>query len=123
MILEFIDTIVSEIAHILHPDRPRLVGENIHFATDLSADEVCEGMDMAAEAHPGRKNWRESPVDFLKLTHPDDPDGASSIENRTKIATKLGKPDYTGTAEQNAWLIRQLFKGVQQRGIPLPAAE
>lgn len=121
--MKILNAIVGAIARILHPDKPREWFENVRFPTDLSAQEVGESLDMAAEANPAFKNWRTSIVDLMKLAHPDDPDGAASMENRTALASELGRDDYTGTAEQNVWLHGEVFKAIQQRGIPLPSAD
>lgn len=121
--MSILDTIVGAIARIIHPDKPREWFANVHFPTDLSADEVAARLDDAATANPQFKNWRTSIVDLMKLAHPDNPDGAASMENRMALAAELGKPDYTGTAEQNIWLHTEMFKAIQQRGIPLPKSE
>src|SRR4051812_44547421 len=99
-----LNAIVRGIAHIIHPDKPREWFSNYTFPTDLSAEEVGTALDEAAKADPDFKNWRTSIVDLMKLTHPDDPDGAASLENRTALADELGRPDYSGTAEENVWL-------------------
>lgn len=118
--MKILTAIVAGIARIIHPDKPRKFFDNLRFPTDLSADEVAAALDTAAEANPGFKNWRTSVVDLMKLSHPDDPDEAASMENRKQLAAELGETNYTGTAEQNGWLHGQVFKAIQQRGIPLP---
>lgn len=119
--MKILDAIVGAIARIIHPDKPRAWFENVRFPTDLSADQVAAALDLETKDHPEFKNWRTSIVDLMKLSHPDDPDGAASIENRTVLSSELGRDDYTGTAEQNVWLHAQVFKAIQQRGIPLPS--
>lgn len=118
--MSILGTIVGAIARIIHPDKPREWFANIHLPTDFTADEVAARLDAAAAASPQFKNWRTSIVDLMKLAHPDDPDGAASLENRTALADELGKSGYTGTAEENIWLHAEVFKAIQQRGIPLP---
>lgn len=120
--MKILDAIVSGIARILHPEKPREWFANVNFPTDFTAEEVAARLDEAAKANPQFKNWRTSVVDLMKLTHPDDPDGAASTENRTKLADELGRPDYTGTAAENTWLRSEVFKAIQQRGIPMPEA-
>lgn len=115
-----LSAIVGAIARIIHPEKPREWFENVRFPTDRSADEVAASLDAAAAANPGFKNWRTSIVDLMKLTHPDNPDEASSLPKRTALAAELGRTDYTGTGEENIWLHGQVFKAVQQHGIPLP---
>lgn len=118
---DIIDFLVSTIAETLHPDAPRHVLANVKLPFDLTAEQVNEALNEAAKANPEFKNWRTSIVDRMKLTHPKNPDEAASLENRTRLATRLGKPDYTGTAEENVWLLAENDKAIQQRGIPLPA--
>ncbi len=112
--------IVGGIARIIHPDKPREWFENVRFPTDYSAEEVAERLDAAAAANPQFKNWRISVVDLMKLANPDDPDGAASKENRTALAAELGRKDYSGSIDDNNWLHAEVFKAIQQRGIPLP---
>lgn len=114
--------IASHIAHFLHPDKPREFFKNVEFPTDLSVDQVSHALDEAAKANPGFKDWRRSIVDLMKLSHPDDPDGASSKPNRKALAAELGRPDYDGKDDENIWLHGEVFKALQQRGIPLPQA-
>ncbi len=120
--MKILDAIVSGIARIIHPGKPREWFANVRFPTDLSADEVATALDAAAAANPQFQNWRTSVVDLMKLAHPDDPDGASSKANRSDLAAELGKPDYDGEADENRWLHAQVLKAIQQRGIPLPEA-
>jgi hypothetical protein len=120
--MKILDAIVGGIARILHPGKPREWFENVKFPTDLSTDEVAAALDKAAAANPQFKNWRISVVDLMKLSHPDDPDGASSKANRKQLAAELGSPGYDGDADDNRWLHSQVFKAIQQRGIPMPEA-
>lgn len=122
--MKILDAIFSGIAYILHPERPRdgWLGE-IKFPTDYTAEEVGTRLDQAAAANPAFKNWRISIVDLMKLTHPDDPDEAASMANRRALASELGRDTYEGSSEDNRWLHGQVFKAIQQRGIPLPPAE
>lgn len=115
--------IVGAIARFRHPDKPREWLADWKLPTDLSVGEVSDALDAAAAANPQFKNWRTSIVDLMKLTHTEDPDGSASKENRTALAAELGRPDYTGTATENRWLHAEVFKAIQQRGIPLPDAD
>lgn len=119
--MSILTAIVSGIARILHPDKPREFFENVRFPTDLSADEVAVRLDAAAAANPQFKNWKTSIVDLMKLTHPDDPDGAASKDNRKQLAAELGNTNYQGLDTENDWLRAEVFKAIKQRGIPLPA--
>jgi hypothetical protein len=121
--MRILNAIVGAIARIVHPDKPREWFANIHFPTDHTAEEVAESLDKAAAANPAFKNWRTSIVDLMKLTHEDGRDEAASMANRKQLAAELGKPDYSGTAEENVWLHAHVFRAIQQRGIPLPKSE
>lgn len=120
--MRILNAIVGAIARILHPDKPREWFENVRLPTDISERAVAAALDKAAKANPGFKNWRTSIVDLMKLSHPEQPDEAASMENRKELASELGKPDYSGSAKENAWLHGQVFKAIQQRGIPMPEA-
>lgn len=115
-------SIVGVIARFRHPDKPREWLADWKLPTDLSVAEVSDALDAAARANPQFKNWRTSIVDLMKLTHTEDPDGSASKENRTALAAELGRNDYASTAEDNIWLHGEVFKALQQRGIPLPEA-
>jgi len=118
--MKMLDMIVGGIARILHPGKPREWFENVRFPTDYPPEEVAARLDAAAAANPQFKNWRTSVVDLMKLANPDDPDAASSMASRKQLAAELDRPDYDGDADDNNWLHAQVFKAIQQRGIPLP---
>lgn len=119
--MSLLGTIVGAIARIIHPDKPREWFANIRLPTDFSADEVGARLDAAAAANPQFKNWKTSIVDLMKLAHPDDPDRAASKENRKQLAAELGNTNYQGLDSENDWLRAEVFKAIQQRGIPLPS--
>lgn len=121
--MRILNAIVGAIARIVHPDKPREFFENVRFPTDRTADEVAVALDAAAAANPGFKNWRTSIVDLMKLTHTEDPDGSAGFENRKALASELGRDNYQGSADDNRWLHAQVFKAIQQRGIPLPGVD
>jgi hypothetical protein len=118
--MSILSAIVSGIARIIHPDKPREWFANVRFPTDYSADEVARRLDAAAQENPQFRNWRTSVVDLIKLSHPKNPDDAASKSNRAALAAELGNPDYDGEADENRWLHAEVFKAIQQRGIPLP---
>ena len=62
-------------------------------------------------------NWRTSIVDLLKLVGLD-----ASYANRKELATELGDTDYSGTAEENNWLHRQVMNKLAANGGRVPAA-
>ena len=61
-------------------------------------------------------NWRTSIVDLMKLIGVD-----SSYENRKELATELGRPDYSGSAEDNMWLHKRTMKELSANGGKVPA--
>jgi hypothetical protein len=118
--MSILGKIVGAIARFVHPDKPRAWFDQVRFPTDHSAEDVAAALDKAAEANPGFKNWRASIVDLMKLTHADGPDEAASFDNRKALAKELGRDYYEGTPADNDWLRAEVFKAIQQRGIPLP---
>lgn len=95
-----------------------ILGNIINAIADYFRPEG-KSIEAAAAANPAFANWRHSIVDLLKLAHPSDPDGASSMESRKKLAEELGKPNYTGTAEENEWLHKEVMKELRRKGVPL----
>ncbi|GGD52069.1 DUF3597 family protein [Erythrobacter arachoides] len=61
-------------------------------------------------------NWRSSIVDLMKLVGLD-----PSYENRKELATELGDADYSGKAEENIWLHRQVMNKLAANGGRVPA--
>lgn len=120
-----IDGIIGGIAHLLHPDKPRTFFADWHFPSDLTFAEIKAALDKAAKGTP-LAGWyeRRSVVDLIKITHPDNPDEASSKDNRAvmavaaKIVAKI--EDYEGSIAQNTSLWNYVLKALEQRGMPLP---
>jgi len=61
-------------------------------------------------------NWRTSIVDLMKLLGID-----SDYEARKALAQEMGRTDYSGTAEDNVWLHRQVMNGLARNGGKVPA--
>lgn len=70
------------------------------------------------DSMPGadRLNWRTSLVDLMKLVGID-----SDYESRQALAQELGRTDYSGSAEDNVWLHRQVMAGLAAQGGRVPA--
>ena len=60
-------------------------------------------------------NWRTSIVDLMKLTGLD-----PSYENRKELANELGDNDYSGKAEENVWLHKQVMNKLAANGGRVP---
>lgn len=61
-------------------------------------------------------NWRTSIVDLLKLVGIE-----SSYENRKELALELGNASYSGSAEDNLALHRQVMRELAANGGKVPA--
>jgi hypothetical protein len=61
-------------------------------------------------------NWRTSIVDLMKLVGID-----SDYESRKLLAQELGRSDYSGSAEDNVWLHKQVMNGLASHGGKVPA--
>ncbi|UVI40534.1 DUF3597 domain-containing protein [Qipengyuania spongiae] len=70
------------------------------------------------DSMPGadRLNWRTSIVDLMKLIGVD-----SDYESRKALAQELGRPDYSGSAEDNVWLHRRTMQELSKNGGTVPA--
>ena len=80
-------------------------------------DEV--DVEKRLDAMPGadKLNWRTSIVDLMKLVGLD-----ASYEERKELATELGDKDYSGKAEENIWLHKQVMNKLAQNGGRVPAS-
>lgn len=63
-----------------------------------------------------RLNWRTSIVDLMKLIGVD-----SDYDSRKALAQEMGRTDYSGTAEDNVWLHRQVMSELARNGGKVPA--
>lgn len=61
-------------------------------------------------------NWKTSVVDLLKLVGID-----PSYENRKSLAHELGNADYSGSAEDNIMLRKQVMQALADNGGSVPA--
>lgn len=85
-----------------------------------AAPAAAAPVDVAASlsAMPGADNlnWRTSVVDLMKLVGID-----ASYENRKSLAQELGNADYSGSAEDNIMLQKQVMKALADNGGQVPA--
>jgi hypothetical protein len=64
-----------------------------------------QSLDEMSKSRGERLDYATSVVDLLKTLGDD-----SSFENRKRLATKYGRPEYRGTAEDNEWLHGEILK-------------
>lgn len=69
------------------------------------------------DSMPGadRLNWRTSIVDLMKLIGVD-----SDYDSRAALAQELGRPEYSGTAEDNRWLHKRVMRELSASGGKVP---
>lgn len=80
--------------------------------SDVDVEAKLDGMSGA-----DKLNWRTSIVDLMKLVGLD-----ASYENRKELATELGDTDYSGKAEENMWLHKQVMNRLAAAGGNVPAS-
>ncbi len=76
-------------------------------------------VEASLDAMPGadKLNWRSSIVDLMKLVGID-----ASYDNRKELAHELGDADYSGSAEENITLHKQVMKALADNGGKVPAS-
>ncbi|WP_310535381.1 DUF3597 domain-containing protein [Novosphingobium sp.] len=76
-------------------------------------------VEASLDAMPGadKLNWRSSIVDLMKLVGID-----ASYDNRKELAHELGDADYSGSAEENITLHKQVMKALSDNGGKVPAS-
>lgn len=79
--------------------------------------EVDIEANLDARAGADKLNWRTSIVDLMKLVGLD-----ASYGERKELAIELGREDYSGTAEDNIWLHRQVMNKLAENGGRVPAS-
>ncbi|MFM5953347.1 MAG: DUF3597 domain-containing protein [Novosphingobium sp.] len=71
---------------------------------------------VASMAGADGLNWRTSIVDLMKVVGID-----ASYENRKALAHELGNADYSGSADDNITLHKQVMKALADNGGKVPA--
>lgn len=79
--------------------------------SEVDVERRLDGMEGA-----DKLNWRTSIVDLMKLVGLD-----PSYENRKELANELGDNDYSGKAEENIWLHKQVMNKLAANGGRVPA--
>lgn len=84
-------------------------------AKPAQLDEV--DIEASLDARPGadKLNWRTSIVDLMKLVGLE-----ASYAERKELAVELGRTEYSGTAEDNIWLHRQVMNKLAENGGRVP---
>lgn len=97
---------------------PAVTSAPVEATPENLSDVDVEAILNAAAISAGQPlNWRTSIVDLLKLLDLD-----SSLAARKELAEELGHAGaFTGTAEQNIWLHKQVLKKLAENGGKLPA--
>ena len=74
-------------------------------------------VEAILDSKPGadKHNWRVSIADLMRLLGLD-----PSFEHRRELAHELGDADYSGTAEENVWLHRQVMTKLAENGGKVP---
>ena len=85
-------------------------------AAPAPISEVDVEANLAAMAQGKDLNWRSSIVDLMKLLGID-----SSYENRKELAQELGNTSYSGSAEDNIQLHKQVMQELARNGGKVPA--
>lgn len=85
-------------------------------AAPVAISDVDVVANLAAMDGADKLNWRTSIVDLLKLLGID-----ASYENRKDLAQELGNASYSGSAEDNIQLHKQVMKELAANGGKVPA--
>ena len=109
--MSILGTLYDKLKDILLKKR----GEEVVPLCELSQHEVEDMLDVAADNHPEKLNWRTSIVDLQKLVGMD-----SSFEGRRAAAEELDLPNYQGTSEQNIELHKRVMAEIAKRDIHIP---
>ncbi|MCW1403636.1 DUF3597 domain-containing protein [Novosphingobium sp. MW5] len=86
-------------------------------ATPAPMSEVDVEASLDAMPGAGNLNWRTSIVDLMKLVGID-----ASYDNRKELAHELGDANYSGSAEDNIMLHKQVMKALADNGGKVPAS-
>ena len=89
--------------------------------TAAAAPATMSNVDVEASlssmSGSGDLNWQTSIVDLMKLVGIE-----ASYDNRKSLAHELGNADYTGSAEDNIMLHKQVMQALADNGGNVPAS-
>jgi hypothetical protein len=100
------------------PGTPAPTNTEANYGRSGSGSAPVIDVENHLDSMPGadRLNWRTSIVDLMKLVGID-----SDYESRKLLAQELGRSDYSGSAEDNVWLHKQVMTGLASHGGKVPA--
>ena len=78
--------------------------------------DIAAVLDGMAKNNPEKLDWKHSIVDLMKLVGLD-----SDYASRKELAEELGNTDYTGSAEDNIRLHKQVMGELARNGGKVPA--
>ena len=84
-------------------------------AKPAQLDEVDIEANLDGRPGADKLNWRTSIVDLMKLVGLE-----ASYAERKELAVELGRTEYSGTAEDNIWLHRQVMNKLAENGGRVP---
>ena len=100
-----------------HPASTARAGGTTTQVADKPISEVDVEQQLDSKPGADKLNWRTSIVDLMKLIGLD-----ASYEERKELAVELGRNDYSGSADDNIWLHRQVMNKLAQNGGKVPAS-
>lgn len=109
------DAIFGKPAQAATPE-PSAIPLDAAPAPSIAVEAVDVAANLGAMAGADGLNWRSSIVDLLKLVGID-----SSYDNRKELAAELGNAGYTGSAEDNIALHKQVMQALAENGGAVPA--
>ena len=111
------DTIFGKKAQAAEAPKPAVApSTSAPAAAPASVSEVDVEASLSAMSGADKLNWRTSIVDLFKLLGID-----SSYDNRKELAQELGRTDYSGSAEDNIWLLKATMQELAKNGGKVPA--
>ncbi|MCB2064172.1 MAG: DUF3597 domain-containing protein [Novosphingobium sp.] len=111
------DTIFGKKAQAAEAPKPAVAPSTAApAAAPASVSEVDVEASLSAMSGADKLNWRTSIVDLFKLLGID-----SSYDNRKELAQELGRTDYSGSAEDNIWLLKATMQELAKNGGKVPA--
>lgn len=115
--------IFSSIKNAIFGTSEAKAAETTAAATTAAAPQPTPISEVDVEARlnamsgADKLNWRTSIVDLMKLVGLD-----ASYAERKELAQELGRTEYSGTADDNIWLHKQVMNELAKNGGTVPAS-